>query len=331
MRKSLVGLILIVTILATVSTSSMAYDTEIKIKNKTIMIDVSHGAYHTEVENFKGNLTEAKNTVVMIEGSDFFANFTTDADALFMSQPDEFYTGNETQAIVDWFKQGGKFLFIGADSDYGGYFSPTALNNLLRNLGAQLRFDSTSISDEVNNDGASYRVAATEFGDGEVAQKVTEGMEAGFILHGPCSILAVNKTATLETYLDLRTTQLDNVEVLVSYSSDAVSDDSDVSGLPTDLYATSTTTGNYPAVVLEVLEGSYLVLAGEAIFTDYKSMYDQFTETGEYNGGLTYGQMFVNNLLNYFLGTAQAPMPFVPVISALALFGAIMVIVRRKK
>ncbi|UJG44765.1 MAG: hypothetical protein K9W46_06175 [Candidatus Heimdallarchaeum endolithica] len=329
MKKTIVGLLLIVTVLATIP-STFAYDTSIKVKNKTIMIDVSHGAYHTSVENFKGNLTEAKNTVVMLE-SDLLTNFTADADALFMSGPDEMYTGEETQKIKDWFNQGGKFLFIGGDSDYGGYFSPVAINNLLRNLGANIRLDSTSISDETNNDGASYRVAATQPGTGDVATKVTEGMEAGFILHGPCSILGINTTTAVPEYLDLRTATLPNVEILYKYSAVAVATDSDVSELPTDLYAESETEGNYPAVVLETIGNSYLVLAGEAIFTDYKSMYDQFTETGEYNDGVTYGQMFVNNLINYFLGEAQAPLPIVPVVAALALFGGVLVIVRRRK
>ncbi|MHA1115794.1 MAG: hypothetical protein ACTSRR_13255 [Candidatus Heimdallarchaeaceae archaeon] len=330
MKKTIIGLLLIVTFLATIP-STFAYSTSIKVKDKIIMIDVSHGAYHTEVENFKGNLTEATNVTVVTLESDFLTNFDADADALFMSGPDEMYTGAETEKIKEWFSQGGKFLFIGGDSDYGGYFSPAAINSLLRNLGASIRLDSTSISDETNNDGASYRVAATQPGTGDVAKKVTKGMKAGFILHGPCSIVGYNTSAAVPEYLDLRNVTLPSVEILYKYSADAVSGDSDVSGLPTDLYAESDITGNYPAVVLETIGNSYLVLAGEAIFTDYKSMYDQFTETGEYNGGVTYGQMFVNNLVNYFLGTVQAPLPVVPVVAALALFGGVLVIVRRRK
>lgn len=318
------------TFLATIP-STFAYSTSIKVKDKIIMIDVTHDAYHTEVENFKGNLTEATNVTVVTLESDFLTNFDADADALFMSGPNATYTGEEVKAIKDWFVQGGKFLFIGGDSDYGGLFSPLAINNLLRTLGASIRLDSTSISDENNNDGASYRVAATQPGTGDVATKVTEGMEAGFILHGPCSILGINTTTAVPEYLDLRTATLPNVEILYKYSAVAVATDSDVSELPTDLYAESETEGNYPAVVLETIGNSYLVLAGEAIFTDYKSMYDQFTETGEYNGGVTYGQMFVNNLINYFLGTVQAPLPVAPVVAALALFGGILVIVRRRK
>ncbi len=331
MKKALIGFLLIITVLATVSTSSMAYDAPIKVKNKTIMIDLSHGAYHTEVTNFKGNLTAASNTVAMLEGDNYLKNFTSSADALFMSGPKYAYNTTETEAIRSWFDQGNKFLFIGGDSDYGGYYSPVAVNNLLRTLGAHIRLDSTSISDPQNNDGAAYRVAATQLGNGTIGSKVTEGMKAGFILHGPCSILGVNTSDPLVPYLDLRTTKLPNVEILASYSAVSVAEDSDGSELPTDLYSTIKTQGNYPAVVVETIGNSYIVLAGEAMFTDYKSMYNQITETGTYNNGTTYGMMFVNNMINYFLGEAQAPISFVPVVAALSIFATAAVIIRRRR
>lgn len=336
MRKTTyVGILIVMTIVVSMASTSYAYNTKIKVKDKEIVIDLTHGAFHTEVDNFVGNLTDAGNNVTVIEDAlDWALPNTT--DALFMSQPTEAYITGDLTALRDWFGMGGKLLFIGGESDYGGYFPVDNINFLLDLLGADILFGSTSISDAVANDGAAYRAAGTELGTGPVATAVTKGMEAGFILHGPCSIVGFDsllKTSLPNDYYDLRTEQADGVEILVSYSPDSVSDDSDASDTDLDLYAESATTGNYPAVVYQAIGDSHLVLAGEAIFTDYKKMYDQRTESGDegYNNGTTYGQMFVNNIVNHFLGGAGVPASVVPALVALGLFGTVAVIVKRRK
>ncbi|GAF99980.1 unnamed protein product, partial [marine sediment metagenome] len=124
-------------------------------------------------------------------------------------------------------------------------------------------------------------------------------------------------------YVDLRSTSFSNVEILVSYSENATSSDSDVSdnlalsdGETTDRYSRDNQSayehGNYPAVVYEKFnlpdsKESHLIVAGEAIYTNYHFMYNQQTESGEYNGGIHYGKKFVDNIINNFIGTTIEP------------------------
>jgi len=57
-------------------------------------------------------------------------------------------------------------------------------------------------------------------------------------------------------------------------------------------------------------------------------MYDQKTENGVYNDGVQFGQVIVNNLLNFLLGEPQSTSAFVvlPVVA----IGVIYALIRRK-
>lgn len=321
---------------------SLAYDTELDFSGNIIAFDISHGGYHAEdVTNLMGNLTATGNTV-------FFINETwilpDNVSALFLTQPDDVFSLDEKQDIKNWFDLGDKLIFGCGDSDYGGYYNSVPIDEVMLFLDAQIMIDDTSIEDPVMNDGSAYRAAATEYGTSMTAIAASENCSAGIIVHGPCSILGYNGT----NYIDLRSESLTNVEVLVSYSVNSTSIDSDVSEGEKDLYAGEV--GYMPAVVYEKIDvgsGNYshIVLAGEAIYSNYKFMYDQVTENGAYNGGTHYGQMFVNNILNYFLDTIVAPPPettptpsetlvgveFLAVVVSLLSIGVFTVYIFRKK
>lgn len=329
--------------IAGMTQTQAAISTEIEFTGLKIAFDLYHGGYHAnDVDNLAANLTLAGNTVVYINQS---WRLDDDVDVLFLTEAD---VGRDwsIKQIVDiafWFAQGDKLLWGAGDSDYGGYYDPYAINNVLEGLGSIIRLDATSISDAVYNDGAAYRAAATEFGvgdplyDTDIVGNVSEGCTAGAIFHGPCSIVAFDGTY----YKDLRYGKSifpERVWTLMTYSVNATSDDSDVSddwqGL--DLYANSTTNGLYPALVYEhsLTYDSHIVLSGEAIYSDYKYMYDQKTENGVYNNGTAFGQVIVNNLLNFLLpfpedvGTEDTS--FFALIPVVAL-GVIYVVMRKRK
>jgi parallel beta-helix repeat protein len=291
-----------------------AYYTSIEISGANFVFDIYHLPYHNRFDRLIGNLTAAHNTVHICNESFEFEFFT---DALFISQPDRNFTLDEKQLVKDWIDQGDKLLFLSGDSDYGGYYDPFPVNDLLNYIDAQIRLDSTSISDPVFNDGASYRVAATEYGSTPTAISLSEGCDAGIMIHGPCAILGFNGSH----YEDLREVTYENVEVIISYSENASSSDSDVSMGPTDLYSVNQTdNGYFPAVVYEKIftpsgKDCHLVLAGESIFADYKDMYDQITETGAYNGGIHYGQKFVNNIINKLVVSTPRPPAVITILS----------------
>lgn len=296
-----------VTFFSNITLYSNAYTTEITVPNTTFVIDIGHGSMHPEVINFVENLTYVGNTVIVCDGTFILPDNTT---ALFLSSPTLSYTLAEKELIRNWLAGGNKTLFIGGDSDYDGSFSPTAVNDLLSYIDSKLRLDATAIFDTGFNDGAEYRVCAEDYGQSNIAISTSEGCEAGIVLHGPCSILGYDNG----DYLDLRSTTIENVEVLLSYSNYSYSEDMDLSNTELDYYNQSSFSGDYPAVICEKIEvesnHSCVILAGESIFADYKKMYDQFTVYGVYNGGIHYGQMFVNNIVNNFAsGTLPTLIP----------------------
>ncbi len=283
--------------------SVLAYSSQIDVRGAMFVLDISHEPFHDVLDNLYLNLSESGNAVVLND-----AKFRLDsrADALFIPDPYTEFTTIEKQMIKDWFDQGDKLLFISGDSDYGGYFQPSHVNNLLTYLESHVRLDSTAIYDSVYNDDADFRVAAVTYGVTQTALIASEGCMAGIMMHAPCAILGYNDSK----YVDLRNTTLPNVEVLLSYSENATSYDSDVSATDTDVYSLDNISayenGNYPAVVYEKIStsgssDSHLILAGEAIYSDYKNMYSQITENRFYNGNLQYGRMFVNNIINHFV------------------------------
>ncbi len=304
MKKTTVFLVTILLIISSFQTQNISFASEfanIETSGATFVIDLSHSPYKTDYDNLIGNLTHAGNEVILCESS---FDLPRDADALFLPDANTEYTPSEQMMIKEWFYSGDKLLFVGADSDYGGYFNPDYSNNLLHFLGAHIFVDDTSIEDTVENDGAVYRVAATNYGTGPFGSIVSENCDSGVIMHGPCSILGFDEASL--TYVDLRNTTLANVEILLSYSINSSCIDSDASHSELDLYAYSGIMGDFPAVVYEEFdftsaENSHLIIAGECIFSDYKEMYDLFTEGGYYILGTHSGFTFVNNIINYFV------------------------------
>ena len=286
-----------------VNITTKAYITEIEITGKTIIIDVSKDPFSPVYANIEGNLTDASNTVIIADTSLVLPDST---DALILYQPTKYYTLQEKNDIAQFLYYGNKTLIIGGDSDYMGYYNATCANDLLEFLGSKIRLDSTGIADPVYNDDMDYRVAAMNYSSGPIGSIISQNCAAGIIMHHPGSILGFEDSQVV----DLRNNTIDGVEVLISYSNESISLDLDGSDTIYDIYSKDSVDerGNYPAVVCEKLtfedRVSYIILAGEVIFSDYKKMYDQYTEAGVYNGGIHYGQMFVNNILNYFLANA---------------------------
>ncbi|MHA1346231.1 MAG: hypothetical protein ACTSVO_04410 [Candidatus Heimdallarchaeaceae archaeon] len=336
-RKYVFALILIVGMMYGSLTPTMAYTTSITVTGATFAFDISHGGYHTTMDDLSpimDNLTAAGNTVLLINET---WELPDAVDALFLTQCDDEFTAAEKADIKAWLGIGDKLLIASGDSDFGGYFSPAPINNVLEYIGAFLRLDATSIEDPEFNDGSAYRVGANELGYGDdlyddLVYNLTEGMEAGIILHGPCAVLAYDGY----TYFDIRlgkTVFTTNLEVLITYGRNGTSIDSDVSDGDLDLYAGET--GYIPAVVYERLldlNDSHLIVGGEAFYTHYKFMYDQNTENGVYNGGVNYGQMFVNNIINFFVKTPlDTAYEFAFAVIPLAIIGVIYVLMKKRK
>lgn len=280
--------------------STKAYLTVINVTYTNVKIDISRGAFHDEFYSFEGNMTLYQNTVDI--NSDIIIDLNS-TSGFFISQPDSGYSPAEKEVILNFLKLGNRTLFVTGDNDYGGYFSTIGANDLLFYLNSSLRLGSDSIEDSVSNAGAVYRVLANEYGTGELANITKEGCLGGCLMHGPSSVLGYNGT----NVIDLRNEAISNVEILLQYSENSFSYDADVSDDIYDYYANHPVQGNHPAVVCErKIYGSnvsYIIVAGEVNFADYQRMYDQYTEQDYVH----YGQMFVNNIVSFFLENATFP------------------------
>ena len=257
----------------------------IELRDLKIGIDLSHSPEHSEFANFIGNYSIA-NTVLEI--TDF--NQIKDLDILIIPASNQSYTQTELELLKNWLNNKKGILLIGGDSDYEGHFKANnALNPLLEFLGSQLRFDSGAISDPVCNDNAPYRVLATLPRFGDIGAEVNKDLNQ-LSLHGPNTIFAYINNAPR----DLRNANISNVEILFSYSPYSEPLDQDSSMTDTDFYCYyANTGGEYPAVVLEKISGSYVVLSGECIYSDYMGM---FNERSRFYSSDNY--MFVIRLLN---------------------------------
>ncbi len=177
--------------------------------------------------------------------------------------------------------------------------------------------------------------------------------ETGIMVHSPTSIVAwveaVSDDNPLDEYSHIRDIREGSIsfprylEVVYWFSEHAVAFDSDVTDGHYDFYAMDNVTagenGDYPAVVWEDLYlslgvHSYMILAGEGIFTFYKSMYNTYTEKGDYGDGIHYGKMFVDNIFNHYLvpiiAVDEGSFAFAFAIIPLAFIGVIYVLMRKR-
>ncbi|MDH5403643.1 MAG: hypothetical protein OEY49_14195, partial [Candidatus Heimdallarchaeota archaeon] len=145
---------------------------------------------HDEAAGLTTSLTAGGSSIAVINGTFSIPDGT---NVLLMSQNIEAYSAAELTMIYDWFNaKDARLLWVAADSDYNGLFTPDALNGILAKVGSQLRIGAESVNDPVSNDDAPYRVVANQpVSDGDRNAIFTEGVSK-IIMHGPAPVVAVN-------------------------------------------------------------------------------------------------------------------------------------------
>ncbi|MHA2307490.1 MAG: hypothetical protein ACXACU_19085, partial [Candidatus Hodarchaeales archaeon] len=213
------------------------------------------------------------------------------------------YSTEELTLISEWYFNGGpRLIWVAGDSDYKGYFTPDASNDLLASLNSKLRVSADAIVDENHNDGASYRVAVPRpVFNGELNSIFTEGVESA-IFHGPASVLGYDEGEIV----DLRR-KLEDVEVIMQTSNKGYTVDQDSSNSDYDFYSDAEKDGKYPMIAIEdKFDDKYVIVSGEVIFSDYKHMYDVVTEQGflgnpdAWNDGMHDGKILIDNIFGWF-------------------------------
>ncbi|MCG3218347.1 MAG: hypothetical protein KAR35_05055 [Candidatus Heimdallarchaeota archaeon] len=292
------------------------------LDGKVIVIDTTHGSFHEDFVGFVGNMTSYGAAVSIMDTT---YEINDSIDVLMFADSDTNFTATEMADIKAWMELGNKTLWISGDSDYSSYYLPAAANGLLEYLGAHLRITAESISDPESNDDAAYRVMANTTGTSDIAKAITAGVTKN-VFHGPTAVAGYD-----DGLVDLRTTDIDYVDVIMSTSAAAIAEDTDLLETEYDFYSAQAENGTYPMLVLEKMTDSFLIVSGETIFGDYKNMYSSVSEYGKPVGGLK----LVDQILNFCFSGYDYPSyddaPSFTLLTSLAAIGLFAVIVRRRR
>ena len=267
--------------------------------NLVVAFDYSHNPSDDAVMhraiNLKNNLSSVGSVFNTIEGP---FTIPDDTNVLLIPNSNTSYTTAELNVINDWFtSEGARLLWVAGDSDYAGAFVPQVNNEILAKIGANLRISADSVGDSEYNDGAFYRVAVqTPVSDGKLNSILTEDVSS-VIMHGSCSVLGYQNNAIV----DLTQNSITDVEVIMKTSIEAYSLDLDSSVGEFDYYSSNQINDSYPMMAIQNKGNQkYVIVSGEVIFSDYRRMYDLFTHSGFWNGGIHDGKTLVDNVLAWF-------------------------------
>jgi hypothetical protein len=222
------------------------------------------------------------------------------------------------QTIWDWwngttnYKGGGKFLWMGSDSDYQGrdWISMNS-SKILETVGSHIRYEPCEITDPFTNCGASYRPVAnvTESVDPDGAW-ITTGVTHGALIHGPTLLYGVNGTGhdvglhnnTIPGVFNILYT---NYTAEINESNPTIPAHTVVQGQTALQY------GNFVAMAGEKDIGywgnSRIIATGASPYGDYQPMY-----TDEYYGVTLDGPTVVKRAILWGLNTTAVTVPGPP-------------------
>jgi hypothetical protein len=249
-----------------------------------IVIDMSHGQYEDYIfDSFdtwmEGNLTARGYKVVFAFGG-INSTVLADADALLVGSINhEAASGvtpfeqDEYDAISAWYAQGHKFLWVSADSDYGGGAWKTAnVSVILEDVGSHVYFEPTTISDSDSYAGASYRPVANITSDAAFVADLVEGVN-NVLVHSPTLIYGSTAGAPGQGAVALETGSVDNVYPVLYFFNGTIGDQ-DVT-LP--YVHTDGTFGSFVAMAVEVEAGSaetgVIAVSGGPSYGSHAPMY----------------------------------------------------------
>jgi len=218
-------------------------------------------------------------------------------DFLILGQPSQAFTPEEIQALTQWWNEGGKILWVAADSDYGdsGVQRIDFANAVLDAIGVNLRVDQASIEDSVSNAGAGYRVVGVVNPDTDtperdaILQDLTNGGKVLF--HGPGVVAYVDESGNWKPLSP--DAGIENVYVIVTSSENGqVVENSD----PAAQAYTVGDTGKFPLLAVQLFpdKKNVLIVSGETPYGGYEPMW-----TPEYNGVKLDGPQFVTNFIHW--------------------------------
>jgi len=260
-------------------------------KNTTIAVDLAHGESEKYLNYIIGNLSWINWKKIR---TSITPDILADVDMLIIGQPTKAFTPEEITAIKEWFKSGGKVVWIAADSDYGpGPNVQDISNTLLESVGSSLRIDLCSVEDPVQNAKASYRVVANVEPD-VGAEEVKTGVTNPVLYHGPALVAYALPNGT---WIALEQTVPENVIRIVRTSENGKI----VENNPPAAKAHSAgETGKFVLLAAEFVpmndKVNLVIASGESPYGDYEP-----TWASVYYGVPLSGPRFVINMITWAL------------------------------
>jgi hypothetical protein len=311
---------------------------------KTIVIDQKRGRPYWQssppetggapLANVVGNLTNLGYNVVVARGG-INSSVLQGASALILFKiktQEGNYTQGEIDAIVNWMKTGGKFLWVASDSDYldsyltetGSDFREDQPNKILAAIGSHIRFELCSVESPTWNIGAApYRVMSniTNTADPDVS-KIMAGITKPIYFPGPAAIIFVNDQGAYVSYDQLPKPGLFSSTPAVFWVLKSAPDSRIVDGSP-----------KYPPVYYSAGQtGSFVLMAGEKyLFGSSKVIATVESPIGDvgysiwtdlYRGVALDGSKLLYNTIEWGLISESAPIP-----TGYYIVGAVVIIV----
>ncbi|SEV84497.1 CGP-CTERM sorting domain-containing protein [Thermococcus thioreducens] len=219
-----------------------------------------------------------------------------DVDFLILGQPSQAFSPDEIQAIVQWWNDGNRILWVAADSDYGD--GPNRIDfadTILDAIGANLRVDQASVEDATSNAGAGYRVIGLVNPDPDTPEKdmITKDLANGgkVLFHGPGVVAYYDENGDWKP-LPVGG-GIENIYVIVTSSKDGqIVENTD----PAANAYTAGDTGQFPLMAVQLFPDmkNVLIVSGETPYGGYEPMW-----APEYHGVKLDGPQFVSNFIKW--------------------------------
>ncbi len=221
-----------------------------------------------------------------------------DVDFLIFGQPTQaFSPPDEIQAIVKWWNDGNRILWVAADSDYGdGPQRIDFADAVLDAIGANLRIDQASVEDSTSNAGAGYRVVGlVNPPDSATPEKdmLTKNLANGgkVLFHGPGVVAYYDENGNWKALKP--NAGIKNVYVIVTSSENGqIVENTD----PAANAYTAGDTGQFPLMAVQLFpdKKNVLIVSGETPYGGYEPMW-----APEYHGVKLDGPQFVSNFIHW--------------------------------
>jgi len=302
-------------------------------QQKVVAIDVTPGRVkdldtkwgQTNLKWLKGNLTAAGFQVKEI--TEITPEVLKGVDALIIGKLYDYnsvFSESEIEAIKNWFMEGGKFIWVGADSDYTEpYLNPDDIsfkagepNRILEAIGSVLRLEYASLEDPTCNIGAAYRVKSYEANTAGWAAEITKNAPV-VMFHGPTFVIGFKNGK----YVPFSEVEGPNVVWLYKSSPDGTVVSHD--GVDPKAHSVGET-AQFVEAAAEIISLGMFKPKGKVIVTGESLLGDRFIGTPEYHGETLQGMTFI---LNAFAWGTRVEGPAISMTMLIAIIVIIVIIV----